>query len=157
MGENGAAIGFWGSVRGTAVQPPRSIQKKRNGKHAKTADHYRCVIHDVSRDTSWRHGIRIRISADIGRKDRNQNTARCPRDRRENGAPRGQYELLFLCGRYTRGRFQEGVQRLEEWLKANAQWVADGEPSAVYWNGPLTLFFLKRSEVHIPVRKVAAP
>lgn len=64
---------------------------------------------------------------------------------------------LGMRGSYTRKRFLEGVQRLEEWLKANAQWVADGEPSAVYWNGPLTLFFLKRSEVHIPVRKAAAP
>ena len=50
---------------------------------------------------------------------------------------------------------EDGVQRLREWLKANTEWVADGEPSAVYWNSPFVPFFLKTSEVHMPVRKAA--
>ncbi len=29
-----------------------------------------------------------------------------------------------------------------------------GEPYAVYWNGPFTLWFLKQFEVHLPVRQV---
>ena len=60
---------------------------------------------------------------------------------------------IGMRGGYTRHRFDDGVARLQEWLKANPQWVAAGQASAVYWNSPFVPFFIKRSEVHLPVRK----
>lgn len=71
--------------------------------------------------------------------------------------PRRTVVSIGMRGSYTRKRYEEGVRQLREWLKANPPWVADGEPSAVYWNGPFVPFFLKKSEVHIPVRKATGP
>ncbi len=31
---------------------------------------------------------------------------------------------------------------------------AAGEPFAVYWDGPFKPWFMKRAEVHVPVRRV---
>ncbi len=59
-------------------------------------------------------------------------------------------------GGYNRQNFLEGAARAESWLKQNPGWVRAGDPYAVYWNGPFVPGFLKRSEVHIPVRPAAA-
>jgi hypothetical protein len=57
-----------------------------------------------------------------------------------------------LRGGYNRENFQKAVARAEAWLGQNPGWVRAGEPYAVYWSGPFTPGFMKRSEVHIPVR-----
>jgi hypothetical protein len=45
-----------------------------------------------------------------------------------------------------------------QWLERHAdQWEAAGEPYAVFWNSPFMPGFLKRSEVHQPLRHRAAP
>lgn len=37
------------------------------------------------------------------------------------------------------------------WLAKRADVKAAGEPYAIYWNSPSVPFFLKKSEVHLPV------
>jgi len=56
-----------------------------------------------------------------------------------------------LRGSYTDESFRDGVVRLRTWLAEHPEYVAGGEPYAVYWNGPYVPGFLKRSEVHLPV------
>jgi effector-binding domain-containing protein len=55
-------------------------------------------------------------------------------------------------GSYSQKKFEETRDRLLAWLEQNPDWRADGEPYAVYWHGPFTPWFAKRSEVHVPVR-----
>lgn len=58
---------------------------------------------------------------------------------------------IGLRGNYSRAAFEEGAARLREWLAQNPEWRAEGEPYAVYWDAPMKPWFLKRSEVHLPV------
>lgn len=58
-----------------------------------------------------------------------------------------------LRGGYSESRFEKGVDRLRQWLKEHPEWIPTGDPVAVYWNGPFTLPFLKKSEVYIPIRR----
>lgn len=60
-------------------------------------------------------------------------------------------------GSYSAKRFEETRARLLAWLEANPEWRADGEPYAVYWHGPFTPWFAKRSEVHVSVVPRRAP
>ncbi|MBL9203852.1 MAG: hypothetical protein JNN01_02105 [Opitutaceae bacterium] len=59
-------------------------------------------------------------------------------------------------GSYSRRNFEATRDALIAWLARQPGVVVDGEPYAVYWHGPFTPWFAKRSEVHIPVR-MAAP
>lgn len=58
-----------------------------------------------------------------------------------------------MRGSYTKERDEEGVRRIQGWLANNAEWKPAGEPYAVYWDAPFVPWFLKKSEVHQPVRK----
>lgn len=58
-----------------------------------------------------------------------------------------------LRGGYTEARFREGAKLLSDWLSKNPSWAAVGSPYAVYWNGPMTPRFLRRSEVHQGIRR----
>ena len=55
-------------------------------------------------------------------------------------------------GGYSRAHFEEARAAALAWLAARSDLVADGEACAVYWNSPFMPGFLKRYEVHIPVR-----
>lgn len=55
-------------------------------------------------------------------------------------------------GSYSRANFEKIRDELLTWLKARPDVEAAGEPYAVYWHGPFTPWFLKKSEVHVPVR-----
>jgi hypothetical protein len=59
-------------------------------------------------------------------------------------------------GGYSRGNFEKTRDELLAWLKARSDVEAAGEPYAVYWHGPFTPWFLKKSEVHVPVRPKTA-
>ena len=59
-----------------------------------------------------------------------------------------------IRGGYSKESFAESSETIEKWLKEQAGWKRVGEPYAVYWNSPFVIWFLKRSEVHIPVEKV---
>ena len=56
-----------------------------------------------------------------------------------------------IRGSYSAENFDKGVADVRAWLAKHPEWVAAGEPYAVYWNGPFVPWFLKRSEVHISV------
>ncbi|MBT5717827.1 MAG: hypothetical protein HOI70_13035 [Opitutae bacterium] len=60
---------------------------------------------------------------------------------------------IGIRGGYTEDRFRTNESKLKSWIGKNATYEAVGEPYAVYWNGPLVPGFLKRSEIHQPVRK----
>ena len=61
-------------------------------------------------------------------------------------------------GGYSARNFAAARDALLAWLATQPDWEPVGEPYGVYWNGPFTPWFLKRFEVHVPVRPaVAAP
>jgi hypothetical protein len=55
-------------------------------------------------------------------------------------------------GGYSRANFEKARATLLAWLAGQPAVEAAGEPYAVYWNAPYVPFFLKRFEVHVPVR-----
>lgn len=57
-----------------------------------------------------------------------------------------------IRGSYSKENYEEGLALLKEWLKTQPQVEVIGEPYAVYWNSPFVPFFLKQSEVHLPVK-----
>jgi len=56
-------------------------------------------------------------------------------------------------GSYSEANFTEARDRLEEWLSKQAEYEAAGPARGIFWDGPFTLWFLKRFEVHIPVKE----
>ena len=59
-------------------------------------------------------------------------------------------------GGYSRENFNAARTKLLEWLATQPDLIAAGEPYAVYWNAPFVPFFMKRFEVHVPVRSRAS-
>lgn len=60
---------------------------------------------------------------------------------------------IGIRGGYSKESFEENRARLVSWLAKQREWEAAGEAYAVYWNSPFMIWFLKRSEVHIPVQR----
>ena len=54
-------------------------------------------------------------------------------------------------GSYSESNFRRTRERLLAWLDKQDASDAIGEPYGVYWNGPFTLWFLKRYEVQVEV------
>ena len=65
--------------------------------------------------------------------------------------------VLSLGGRgtYSRTRVQDGLEQLRQWLDANQEWCAAGEPRALYYNGPEKPSRDKWYEVQIPIKRVS--
>ncbi|MEN9842035.1 MAG: hypothetical protein RL376_1835 [Verrucomicrobiota bacterium] len=57
-------------------------------------------------------------------------------------------------GSYSRGHFEEARAAALAWLAGRTDLAAEGEAYAVYWNSPFMPGFLKRYEIHLPVRKL---
>ena len=55
-------------------------------------------------------------------------------------------------GSYSRDNFERTRDELIAWLATRTDVEAAGEPVAVFWSGPFTPWFVKRYEVHVPVR-----
>lgn len=55
-------------------------------------------------------------------------------------------------GGYSRENFEASRTALLAWLGTQTEVEAAGSAYAVYWNAPYVPFFMKRYEVHIPVR-----
>jgi DNA gyrase inhibitor GyrI len=66
-------------------------------------------------------------------------------------APRRTVVSIGLRGAYTKARFEKGKEKLQSWLRDNPRYRPAGAAYAVYWDGPFVPWFLKHSEVHIPV------
>jgi len=54
-------------------------------------------------------------------------------------------------GSYSAKNFAKAKADLMHWMQDQPDLKPVGEPYAVYWNGPFTLGFLKRFEVHVPL------
>jgi hypothetical protein len=63
---------------------------------------------------------------------------------------------LGARGGYSEANFNRTRDVLVAWLRKQKEVEPSGEPYAVFWNGPFLPGFLKRYEVHIPVRSVGA-
>ena len=59
---------------------------------------------------------------------------------------------IGVRGGYSASNFEEARAELEQWLGKQEDWEAAGEARAAFWDGPFTPWFLKRFEVHLPVR-----
>ncbi len=57
-------------------------------------------------------------------------------------------------GSYSEENFKETREELVNWLQQQAGVKAVGEPFAVYWNGPMTPWFMKQFEVMVEVTKL---
>jgi hypothetical protein len=64
---------------------------------------------------------------------------------------------LGARGSYTAQNFAKTRDQLLTWLGQRKDVEPAGSPYAVYWNGPFTPGFLKRFEVHVPVRSAGKP
>jgi hypothetical protein len=64
---------------------------------------------------------------------------------------------LGARGSYSEKNFAATRDRLLAWVGGQPGLERAGEPYAVYWNGPFTPWFMRRYEVHVPVRERAAP
>lgn len=62
---------------------------------------------------------------------------------------------IGIRGSYTERTYRENLARLRAWLATQPGVAEAGEPYAVYWDSPFVPGFLKRSEVHVPVRRAA--
>jgi len=60
---------------------------------------------------------------------------------------------IGIRGAYKKSNFDKALAKLESWLKENTQYVQRGDAYGVFWDAPFMPWFLKRSEVHIPVTK----
>lgn len=54
-------------------------------------------------------------------------------------------------GGYSQDNFVRTRDELLAWIATQPTLEITGEPYAVYWHGPFTPWFTKRSEVHVPV------
>jgi glutathione peroxidase len=62
---------------------------------------------------------------------------------------------IGLRGGYSRKNYEKGLKRLTDWIALQREWRASGEPYAVYWNSPFVPPFLRKSEIHVPLTRVA--
>lgn len=69
-------------------------------------------------------------------------------------APKRMVASFGVRGGYTEENFLSAKKKLKKWLDKNDRYTGAGETYAVYWNGPFIPSFMKRFEVHIPVKPV---
>lgn len=65
--------------------------------------------------------------------------------------PERKVAAIGARGGYSRENFEEAREKLLEWIKGQEGLRMAGEPFAVYWNGPMTPWFLKTFEVMVEV------
>lgn len=58
---------------------------------------------------------------------------------------------IGIRGSYSKKNFEKNRQKLTAWLEENKRYRAAGEAYAVYWDAPFVPWFMKHSEVHMPV------
>jgi effector-binding domain-containing protein len=59
---------------------------------------------------------------------------------------------IGIRGSYSEENFTENKTALLDWLKENLDYEQAGSAYAVYWDGPFIPWFLKRSEIHLPIQ-----
>ncbi|MEI6713099.1 MAG: heme-binding protein [Verrucomicrobiota bacterium] len=68
-----------------------------------------------------------------------------------SSVPERRVAAIGIRGSYSRVNYEEALVELRAWLAKRTDVKPAGQPYAVYWNSPFVPFFLKQSEVHIPV------
>lgn len=58
---------------------------------------------------------------------------------------------IGIRGSYSKKKFETNRDKLTTWLQENTRYQSAGEAYAVYWDAPFVPWFMKHSEVHIPV------
>jgi len=61
--------------------------------------------------------------------------------------------VLRYSGFWSRSRYEEMERRLVEAVEASQAWAIDGAPVWARFDDPFTLWFWRRNEVQIPVRR----
>jgi len=69
--------------------------------------------------------------------------------------PPRQVAAIGIRGSYSEANFREAEAKLRAWVAQRADLEVTGEAYGVYWNSPFVPFFLKHSEVHLPIREKA--
>ena len=59
---------------------------------------------------------------------------------------------IGIRGSYSEENFKENKNALLKWLEENPSYVQTGPAYGVYWDGPFIPWFLKRSEIHLPIQ-----
>jgi hypothetical protein len=59
---------------------------------------------------------------------------------------------IGIRGSYSEENFSENKTALLNWLNENPDYEQAGSAYAVYWDGPFIPWFLKRSEIHLPIK-----
>ena len=59
---------------------------------------------------------------------------------------------IGIRGSYTKKKFEANRNMLLVWLQENRGYDSAGDAYAVYWDAPFVPWFMKHSEVHIPVK-----
>jgi hypothetical protein len=59
---------------------------------------------------------------------------------------------IGIRGSYDEENFRKNRDRLLQWIEEQTTYESAGDPYAVYWDGPYIPWFLKRSEIHLPIR-----
>ena len=70
--------------------------------------------------------------------------------------PERRVASLGVKGSYSRGNFEKNRATLLAWIAKQTDIEVTGEAYGVFWHGPFTPWFAKRSEVHVPVRSKPA-
>lgn len=60
---------------------------------------------------------------------------------------------IGIRGGYTEANFEKARKALLKWIRTDNDLQIMGKAYAVYWNGPFTPWFMKKSEVQIVVRR----
>lgn len=69
--------------------------------------------------------------------------------------PARRVAAIGIRGSYSQENFRDAEQRLRAWVAQQPALEVAGEAYGVYWNSPFVPFFLKHSEVHLPLRDKA--
>ena len=59
---------------------------------------------------------------------------------------------IGIRGSYSEENFTENKKALLTWLEENPDYEQADSAYAVYWDGPFIPWFLKRSEIHLPIQ-----
>jgi len=84
-------------------------------------------------------------------KDANRNILNSP-DVTVAELPSRQVISYGVRGAYTEKNISKARSRLEQYLLDHPDYLPDGDAYAVFWNGPFMIGFLKRFEIHIPIK-----
>ena len=62
---------------------------------------------------------------------------------------------IGVQGNYSYGSYQEYVEQLRDWLNQHPDYKVVGPPRRLFYDSPFIPDVLKRSEIQVPVKKVA--